>query len=92
MLSASVGFAVAVDLGLEVTEQPGGVLHLVHEQRGWMTAQEGLWVLLGKPGFRGQVKADVVVVGKQAGQQGCFAGLASAGDYNGGKVPGKSQH
>ena len=55
---------VLVDLDLEIAKQPRGVLNLVDEERRGMSLEERSGVFLGKLCLRGEVKADVAIIGK----------------------------
>jgi hypothetical protein len=85
------GVAVAIHLDLEVAEQPGRVLDLVHDQRRRMTAQEGSGVPLGLLGFARKIEGDELVSGEEAPHQAGLSGLTGAGEHDHRALPGTSQ-
>ena len=57
-----------------------------------MPQEERPRVFLGKLCLLGKVQADVMVAGKQSGEQGGLAGLAGTRDHHRGEVGGQAQH
>lgn len=61
----------------------GEILNLVDHDRGWVSLEKGLRLVLGGGCFRGQVEGHERVGRKKTAKERSLAGLTSARDHHG---------
>jgi len=71
---------LGIDDRFQMTEQRGGILHLVQDHRGRMPLEKHRRLLLGLLRLAGQVQGDEVMLRKQTPQGGGLARLSRAGE------------
>lgn len=81
-----------IDIRLEMSQETGGILDFIDNQRGGVSRQKSGWIRLRLLCLTRQIEADVVVRRKKAADERGFPCLSRPREDDHGTVPSPIQH